>query len=74
MGYHGQKTKALAHRYGVDLEIVERPPTRWVVERTLAWLNKYRRLSKDYEYLAETSEMTLLIAMIVRPEKAYQAL
>lgn len=38
-------------------------PRRWVVERTFAWLNKYRRLSKDYEYLTDTSEATLLLAM-----------
>lgn len=37
---------------------------RWVVERTFAWLGKYRRLSKDYEYLPETSETLILIAMI----------
>ena len=30
-------------------------PKRWVVERTFAWLYKHRRLSKDYEFLAETS-------------------
>jgi putative transposase len=29
---------------------------RWVVERTFAWLDTYRRLSKDYEYLPESSE------------------
>lgn len=38
-------------------------PKRWIVERTLAWLNKYRRLSKDYEYLTDTAEVTLLLAM-----------
>jgi transposase len=37
---------------------------RWVVERTFAWLGKYRRLSKDYEYLPHTSETLILIAMI----------
>lgn len=31
-------------------------PRRWVVERTYGWLGRYRRLSKDYEYLPETSE------------------
>lgn len=36
---------------------------RWVVERTLAWLGRNRRLSKDYEYLTEISESYLYIAM-----------
>lgn len=31
-------------------------PRRWVVERSYGWLGRYRRLSKDYEYLPETSE------------------
>ena len=44
----------------VRLEIVKRPegsmgflllPRRWIVERTFGWLGRYRRLSKDYEYL-----------------------
>lgn len=38
-------------------------PRRWVVERTLAWLGRNRRLSKDYEYLPEISESYLYIAM-----------
>jgi putative transposase len=29
---------------------------RWIIERTFAWLDGYRRLSKDYEYLPESSE------------------
>ncbi len=37
---------------------------RWVVERTFAWLGRYRRLSKDYEKLAETSEAMIQMAMI----------
>jgi putative transposase len=39
-------------------------PRRWVVERTLGWLGRYRRLSKDYEGLPETSEALIYAAMI----------
>jgi putative transposase len=39
-------------------------PKRWVVERTFAWLGRYRRLSKDYEVLPSTSEAMVRIAMI----------
>ena len=38
-------------------------PRRWVVERTLAWLSRCRRLSKDYEELPETGETWVHIAM-----------
>jgi putative transposase len=38
-------------------------PRRWVVERTFSWLSQNRRLSKDYERLAETSESLVSIAM-----------
>jgi putative transposase len=56
-----------------QLEIVSTPkaatafqvqPKRWIVERTFAWLNRQRRLSKDYERLAETSEAMIYVAMI----------
>ena len=39
-------------------------PRRWVVERTLAWLSRCRRLSKDYEELPETGEAWVHIAMV----------
>jgi transposase len=39
-------------------------PRRWVVERSFAWLGRYRRLSKDYEYLTATSEAVIQVAMI----------
>ena len=55
------------------LEIV-RPPAeqkefrpqriRWVIERTIAWLNRHRRLGRDYERLAASSEAMLYIASI----------
>lgn len=46
--------------FGVEPAPIERSfkviPRRWVVERTLGWLGRYRRLSKDYQYLPETEE------------------
>ena len=54
------------------LEIVKRSeevkgfvvlPHRWIVERTFGWLNRWRRLSKDYERLPETSEAMLYATM-----------
>src|SRR5215212_6576572 len=38
-------------------------PRRWVVERTFAWLSQNRRMSKDYERLAESSEAFVYVAM-----------
>jgi len=39
-------------------------PRRWVVERTLGWLGRWRRLSKDYEELPEVSEAMITLTMI----------
>ena len=38
-------------------------PRRWVVERTFAWIGKYRRMSKDYEYHTKTSEAMIFLCM-----------
>ena len=38
-------------------------PKRWVVERTFAWLGRYRRMSKDYEFLTDSSETMIYLAM-----------
>ena len=40
-----------------------RLPRRWVVERTWAWLNQSRRLSKDYERLPKSSEAMISLSM-----------
>jgi putative transposase len=57
------------------LEVVRRPKDaegfvvlakRWVVERTLAWLSRYRRLAKDFERLIEVSTTYLYIASVHR--------
>ncbi len=39
-------------------------PRRWVVERTFAWLGRYRRLSKEYEVLPATEEAWIYLAMV----------
>lgn len=39
-------------------------PRRWVVERTFAWLGRYRRMSRDYEALPETQEALVHLCMI----------
>jgi putative transposase len=39
-------------------------PRRWVVERTLGWLGRWRRLSKDYEELPDVSEVMITLATI----------
>ena len=39
-------------------------PRRWVIERTIAWIMRNRRMSRDYEVLAETTEALIYVAMI----------
>ncbi|MFI6476059.1 IS5 family transposase [Streptomyces sp. NPDC050516] len=40
-------------------------PRRWVIERSFAWLGRYRRLSKDYEYLAASQENAVYLATVM---------
>ena len=75
-GYAGRLIEwvsQLRRRGKVTLEIVKRNddvsgfkvlPKRWIVERTFGWLGRWRRLSKDYEFLTETSETVIHVAMI----------
>jgi putative transposase len=42
----------------------EHLPRRWVVERTFAWIGRYRRMSKDYEYLTSSSEAMVYLSML----------
>ena len=88
--YQGEPLRKMVLEYGIELEIVKRPPgryriynekweaewvplhrefsilpRRWVVERTLAWLNRNRRLSKEYDYLPQTSWFYLAMIRIL---------
>ena len=49
-----------ARRYPTGFRVL---PRRWVVERTLSWLSKQRRLSKDYELLPRTTETWAYLTM-----------
>ena len=74
-GYSGiplkEWVKKLKKTLRISLEVVEKQgkgfnlvKRRWVVERTFAWLNNFRRNSKDYEVLTCNSEAMLQISMI----------
>ena len=62
-GYTGDNPAAAAQAQAIELSVVKLPhakrgfvllPRRWVVERSFAWLARFRRLAKDYERLAST--------------------
>jgi len=72
-GYAGKLVEWVKAECGWILEIVKRTddvkgfkllPRRWVVERTFAWIGRFRRMSKDYEFHPETSESMVYLAMI----------
>ena len=73
-GYSGDELAAtLRAQYGIDLEVVTRTPDqkgfavqprRWVVERSIAWVNRSRRLGKDYEQRPEATETWCYLSSI----------
>ncbi len=72
-GYRGELIGNTHKIYGWIVEVVLRSdttakfevlPKRWIVERTFAWLESYRRLSKAFEYQTETSQAMIQLAMI----------
>jgi putative transposase len=72
-GYAGKLVAWTQSFGGWVLEIVKRSdaavgftvlPKRWIVERTFGWLGRYRRMSKDYESLPQSSENMIYLAMI----------
>ncbi len=72
-GYRGELTRKTKTAFGWILEIVLRLdhsskfnviPQRWVVERTFAWFESYRMLSKGFEFLTDTRKAMIQFAMI----------
>jgi putative transposase len=71
-GYRGELIEWVNQHFDINLEIVKRNddvkgfevlPWRWIVERTLAWISRNRRMSKDYERLPKTTESWIYFAM-----------
>lgn len=72
-GYRGARAALAAARTGGwIIEVVKRTerhkfavlPKRWIVERTLAWISRNRRLMRDYERHARTVAAFIRLAMI----------
>jgi transposase len=72
-GYQGEKARAAVARAGAwvlqiakraDLPRFEVVPKRWIVERTLAWISRNRRLMRDFERHARTVTAFIRLAMI----------
>jgi transposase len=72
-GYAGRLVAIAKSAWAISVQIVNRPkgqrgfavlPRRWVVERTLAWMMRWRRLVRDYERLPENHEAMVKWAMI----------
>ncbi len=82
-GYTGEDAAKVAKGHGIRLEVVKLPearrgfvllPRRWVVERSFAWMARFRRLSRDYERLPETLAGLHLLAFSVLMLKRFVTL
>jgi len=72
-GYSGQPMKEFVQKeHGWEFESVKRTelhqfkvmPQRWVVERTIGWMNNFRALSKDYDFDLRTGEANVMLGSI----------
>ena len=72
-GYRGKFIHWAKEKYNCTVQIISKlkteslrkvSPKRWIVERTFSWLENVRRLSKDFEYLLESSQAMLYLASI----------
>lgn len=73
-GYTGEQAADAAAAHGIALEVIKLPearhgfvllPRRWVVERSFAWMARFRRLARDYERLPETLAGLHLLAFAI---------
>lgn len=71
-GYENRIETWVAEHCRFRVEIVKRSegakgwellPKRWVVERTYGWLNRWRGLAREYDFLPETTHAKILLAM-----------
>ena len=72
-GYRGKLIDNVKQEYNLSLNISPKikdqivnkvSPKRWLIERTFSWFENFRRLSKDFEYLLESSQAMIYIASI----------
>jgi len=80
-GYTGEQAKSDAAANGIELQVVRLPeakkgfvllPRRWVVERSFAWLARFRRLSRDFERMPQVLAGLhfVVFAMLMLPKAA----
>ena len=72
-GYKNKLISWTTEQFNLVMEVIKRNdlegkftvlPKRWIVERTISWINNSRRTSKDYEHNTETSEAIVYLSMI----------